>query len=161
MKYTLLFFIIILFGCAPQYSVTKRPEFKLVKGSTITVVSKNYDYANVQGEIEHILLEKGFNVVSEEVVKKSIEIDENYELNKSSISGKTSIYNQTALKSVYMLTFTYSTRADIPHGRAFTNFTGRIVELISGKLVASLRFSQGDFGSTSIPMALQNMLSEL
>lgn len=141
-------------------NVTKRPGTTFGKDSPITVVCNKYiDSDNVQGLIEHILLEQGFNVISEAVAKRSVEFEG--ELNTTGgYSGNLSVYKQKELGSVYMLAFSYKSVAAFPTNM-FSSFTGRVVDLRTGMVVTSLSFSQGDLGGLSIEDALRKMLIQL
>lgn len=157
--YTL--FVAFMCGCSTPPTVTSRPESKLVPQSTITVVCRGVDYLNVAEQMEAVLLERGFNVVSEAVARNQTRLQGEATAGESAARGSVVIENVKALRSAYFLSFTYSSRADFPHGQVFESFAGSVAELESGRIVSSFRFSQGAFGSKSVQAALKEVVSKL
>jgi len=141
--------------------VTKREEYKLVQNSTVTVVSKIKDKMNAKGILEQLLLERGFNVVSEDVARNQIDIQSTTDIKKDRMTEKKTLENVKKLASVYMLTFSYTTRSDFPHGKVFSSFTASVVDLRTGKLVSAIRFNQGPMGGSSINAVLEKAVEKL
>lgn len=153
--------LVLLIGCAGTSTVTKRASANLVPASTITVVSRGVDSHNVQGQIEDILFRKGYNVVSETVARDQLKVKSDVVIEPGHGTVDTSVSHVKEVRSVYLFSFSYATRPDFPQGEVFTSFTGSIIDLRTGQLVASLRFSQGAFGSKSMTSALERMLKDL
>jgi len=160
-KFTYLVPVITLLGCVGVATVTKRPNAEFVPRSTITVVQKGEDRHNVQGQIEDILFQKGYNVVSERVARDQVKIETDAQAKNNKASVYTSISRVKEVNSVYLLSFSYSTRDDIPLGEVFESFTASIVDLADGSLVASLKYSQGAFSTESIAAALKKTFKGL
>ena len=57
----------LLGGCAAAVKMTAPKNLATIRESTITVVARGEDPEGIRGLIEQVLLEKGYNVVSEEV----------------------------------------------------------------------------------------------
>lgn len=159
---TIISFTLQIFGCAGAVNVTVKPDTYFSTNSTITVVSNGYDPLGVQGKIEHLLMNHGFEVVSEAVASDKIRYEDKI---KNSTSGQSeaeaSLERVKEVRSAFILQFTYSYRADIPHGNVFNNFAASIVDLDSGKIVVSADFSQGDFGSKSVSSVLEEFVTKL
>jgi hypothetical protein len=143
-RFHILVFAIFVSGCAaPIVSITEHQKANFNTNDTITVICKTYDPMSIQGELEHLLLARGYDVVSEEVAvwKAKSDINMNYGNNK--IQGGIESYNTTELGSVYALTFSYS---DVWHGLLFGNqikkLYGSLIDLRTGKVVKSLKIDR-------------------
>lgn len=55
--------LFLLVGCGTVH-VTMKPQTTFTKKSTITVVVQGSDPLNLQGKLEHLLLERGFEIIS-------------------------------------------------------------------------------------------------
>lgn len=154
--------IFLIFGCAGTVNVSVKPDTSFTPKSTITVVSSGYDPLGVQGKIEHLLMSRGFEVVSEAVARDKVKYQDKI---KSDAPGQSeaeaSLERVQEVRSTYILRFSYSYRSDIPHGNVFRNFTASVVDLNTGKVVASADFSQGDFGSRSVSSVLEEFVNKL
>jgi|GEM_PF-5398909 len=153
--------VLSLHACAGTVKVVNAEALDAIKGSTITVVSHGNDPENVRGLIEQALIEKGYKVVSEEVARKETQVEATSIIDGNAQVTVGSVYNQTTVKSVYVLSFTYSTRPDFPHGVVIHTLSGSIIDLRSGVVKSSMRFSQGDFGSTSTEAAIDKLLEQM
>ncbi len=155
-------FTLLMFGCAGTINVLVKPDTSFTPKSTITVVSSGYDPLGVQGKIEHLLLSRGFEVVSEAVASDKVRYQDKI---KSDALGQSEaeayLERVQEVRSTYILRFRYSYRADIPHGNVFRNFTASVVNLNTGKVVVSADFSQGDFGSKSVSSVLEEFVNKL
>ena len=143
-RFHLLVLVIFVSGCAaPVVNVTEHQKANFSTSNTITVMCKTYDPLNIQGELEHLLLAKGYDVVSEDVAvrKAKSDIDMNYNNNRA--QGGIESYNTTELRSVYALTFSYS---DVWNGLLFGNqvkkLYGSLIDLRTGKVVKSLKIDR-------------------
>lgn len=141
-RFYLLVFAIFVSGCAGVASVTEHQKVNFNANDTVTVICKSNDWLQLQGELEHLLLARGYDVVSEEVAvwKAKSDIDVNYGSNK--VQGRIESYNTTELRSVYALTFSYS----LHPGSALTEprirkLYGSLINLRTGKVVKSLKLS--------------------
>jgi hypothetical protein len=124
-------------------------------------MSLNYDPQNVKGRLEHLFLSRGFNVVSESVAKDRIEYEEQISdtINTQTIQG--SIGRVKRMRSEYVLEFSYSTRPDFPNVWVFSSFSATVINLDTGKIIASANFSQGGFTSDTINTVLTNFVDKL
>ncbi len=153
--------VVVFAGCAATPTVVMRPNERLASGATITVVSKAADPLAVQAKLEHLLFSKGFKVVSEAVAREQlrVSVDTSVTDNKAYTSGVAERVRE--VRSVYIFRFDYRTRLDIPHGEVFSTFTGTLVDLRSGEVVASADFAQSGFGSESVSDVLNNIVGQL
>jgi len=103
--------IILLAGCS-SVSVVEQKKANFNINDTVTVISKGNDPLNLQGELEHILLSRGYDVVSQDVAVQKAKLVINMDYNNNKAKGGAEVYNTTELKSVYSLSFSYSSRFD-------------------------------------------------
>jgi len=153
--------VFVFIGCAGPVNVSIRPDTSFDQNSTITVISSGHDPLNVSGQLEFLLSSKGFDVVSEAVARDRIEYEE--EVSKSPTQQNTTgaVERVRRVPSAYILRYNYNYRPDFPNGYVFTNFTATIVDLSSGKIIASTNFNQGEFGSKSVSKTLTEFVDQL
>jgi hypothetical protein len=164
-----LVFLFLSVGCVSRTLVAIRPdasEFSARRSlstdkfdcrSLMTIVSPSNDPMMLQPLLESEFVSQGFEVVSEAVAKKSLEI----ERPRSESNDNVSIFTANSVKSAYMFRFSYSTRPDYPHGTVAKSFVGSVVDLRSGRIAASIKFSQGVLWSTSGEAMVEEIVTEV
>jgi len=106
-------------------------------------VSSTNDPLQLQGELEHLLLAKGYDVVSEEVAvwKAKSDIVMNYDNDK--VQGGIESYNITELRSVYALTIGYVRNyRNWGPSHEIQKLYGSLLNLRTGKVVKSLKIDR-------------------
>ena len=94
MSYKCYFFLttvaVFASGCAATISVIEHQKASFDKNGTVTVMCRTLDPLGFTGELEHLLLARSFDVVSQEVAirKAKLDIDVNY--NNQRARGKSS-----------------------------------------------------------------------
>jgi len=148
-----IFLVVLTLGCAGPLNFSVRPDTSFKRHSTITITSGGYDPLGVQGQMEHLLVSRGFEVISEAVAHDKLKY-------KDKITSDTRGQSE-AEASLERLRFSYGYRADFPHGNVFTDFTASIVDLETGKVEVTADFSQGQFGSKSVSSVLREFADKL
>ena len=145
-KHCFHLFVLVIFvsGCAaPIVSVTEHQKANFNTNDTITVICKTYDPLNIQGELEHLLLARSYDVVSEEVAVRKAKSDIEMKYGNNTVQGGIESYNTTELRSIYALTFSYS---DVWNGLLYGNqikkLYGSLIDLRTGKVVKSLKIDR-------------------
>ncbi len=135
-----LVFSIFLSGCASVVNVTEHQRAKFSKNDTVTVMCKIGDPLALAGELEHLLISRGYDVVSHDVAVRKAKLDVNMDYRNQQARGGIESYNVTELGSVYALTFSYSSRWDgIFSERKIIKLYGSLIDLRTGKVVKSLK----------------------
>jgi len=161
----------LLVGCG-TVNVVMKPQTTFTKNSTITVVVQSADQLGVQGKLEHLLLERGFEIVSEAVAQEKVKLQSEADSGIAAKSATT--HSETAaavvgksrseqslskvieVKSSYILRFRYHAYYDVFYW-AFTSFNATIVNLATGEVVASVNFS----GDRSVDSVLEEFANKL
>ena len=167
----LLFLFVSLTGCG-TLNVFLKPHTTFSRDSTLTVVVESEDRLGIQGKLEHLLLNRGFEVVSQAVAKEkvSFESESNAAAMAKTASGsgtvtagvigtiksEQSLSKVREVKSAFILRFRYHAFYDLIYW-SFTSFNATIVELSSGKVVASASFS----GGKSVDSVLEEFVKKL
>ena len=130
---------ILLAGCS-SINVATHKNIAFQNNETITVICKGSDTLGLTGELENLLLARGYDVISEDVARKiartSIDVDLKYE----GVRGNIDQYNTTEVKSVYALTFNYSSRFDgALRERKIASLYGSLIDLKTGRIIKSLK----------------------
>ncbi|MCW1887632.1 hypothetical protein OKA04_23040 [Luteolibacter flavescens] len=103
--------------------------------ATITVTCKRSDHLGFREEIEHLLVNRGYNVVSDDVARRSVVTEFGVSHQPSRTTGRIESFSEKQLRSVYALSFTYTTYLD---GQMKT-LQGSVVDLNSGRVVRSIK----------------------
>ena len=139
----LLVFAIFVSGCSSVVSVTEHQKAYFNKNATVTVICKSWDGLGLSGELEHLLLARGYDVVSEEVAVRKAKFNTYLDYNNNRLQGSSESYNIKELRSVYSLTFSYNTRYDGVFSEAkITKLYGSLIDLRTGKIVKSLKINR-------------------
>lgn len=158
----LLVFSFFVFGCASVVSVSEHQKANFNINDTVTVICKTNDWLNLQGELEHLLLARGYDVVSQEVAvqKAKSDIDVNYDNNK--VQGEIESYDTTELRSIYSLTFSYSsTLGGIFSNPKIEKLYGSLIDLRTGKVVKSLKIHRSSWSFKSNSALLEELVDRM
>lgn len=151
----LLLPIITLAGCG-TLSVYVKPGTNFNRNTTMTVIGGE-DESGTKGQIEHLLLTRGFNIVSESTAKNAIKY-------KDSLKGTDIINNEyiaetyliKEINSVYALELNYSYYWDVFYW-AYRRFSAKVTDLNNGEIVLTAQFS-GDRSVNSVIKELVNKI---
>jgi len=176
-KLTFITCLLLITGCG-KVNVVMKQHTTFTKNSTITIVVENDDKVGVQGKLEHLLLERGFEVLSEAVTLEKVKLQSESEnglaVKSKEVSGESaaaiigksrsekSLSRVTEVKSSYILRFRYNAyEAHMMYSMiiywAFTTFNATVVNLDSGEVVASVNFS----GDRSVDSVLEEFANKL
>lgn len=163
--------LLLLTGCG-TVNVAMKPQTTFTKNSTVTVVVQNSDRLGVQGKLEHLLLERGFEIISQAVAQEKLKLssESNARIAARGVSGagesaaailgknesEQSLTRVTEVKSSYILRFHYHAYYDVFYW-AFTSFNATVVNLGTGEVVASVSFS----GDRSVDSVLEEFANKL
>jgi hypothetical protein len=160
--FCLLAFAIFVSGCSFIVSVTEHQKANFNINDTVTVICKTGDPLVLSGELEHLLVSRGYDVVSQEVAvrKAKSDIDMNYGNNK--VQGGIESYDTTELRSVYSLTFSYSSTL----GGLFSNpkiekLYGSLIDLRTGRVVKSLKIHRGPLSLKDNSELLEKLVNRM
>jgi len=157
-----IFLVVLTLGCAGPLNFSVRPDTSFKRHSTITITSGGYDPLGVQGQMEHLLVSRGFEVISEAVAHDKLKYKDKITSDtRGQSEAEASLERIEEVRSIYILRFSYGYRADFPHGNVFTDFTASIVDLETGKVEVTADFSQGQFGSKSVSSVLREFADKL
>ena len=126
------------------------------KKTTFVVNSRKHDKTNTQKELSHLLLKKGFNVVSSESGKKAVEFKG--DLNKIAKLNGTEIleiYSIKDMNSVYLIDVNYL--CDDIFYDSYQQFNVLITDLNTNKEVMYARF----YGDKSTQAVLKDLVEKL
>ena len=152
---------VIVIACAHRTAVTLAPGAQLPAGASITVIRPDQDPANVQGQLERLLLGHGFHVVSDAVGSTRIEAEARSSHDSSSATSSASIGRVQRVRSEYVLRYSYTTRMGLGTNDVFQSFTATIVNLSTGALVAAADFSQGGLTGKHVGTVLREFVEQL
>ncbi len=161
-RFHLLVFAIFVSGCSSVVSVTEHQKASFNINDTVTVICKTGDPLVLSGELEHLLLARGYDVVSQEVAvrKAKSDIDMNY--NNSRAQGGIESYNATELGSIYALTFSYSYVWDgIFRDPKITKLYGSLIDLRTGKVVKSLKINRSRWSLKGNSAFLEKLVNQM
>jgi hypothetical protein len=148
-------------ACARATAVTVAPGASLPPGSTITVIGGGDDPANVQGQLERLLLLRGYKVMSEGASRTLLEGTARTTNDSSSTTSTASISAVRRVRSAFVLRYSYRTRAGLGTSDVFETFTATISDLRSGAIVAAADFSQGGLTGKQVGTVLQEFVDKL
>ncbi|MDD5217728.1 MAG: hypothetical protein PHN49_02930 [Candidatus Omnitrophica bacterium] len=148
-------------GCS-TVGVQEHAKAKFDKIDTVTVISTGVDNLGLQGELEYILLSRGYDVVSQEVASQKAKLDVDVDYSNNKVKGGAEVYKATEVKSVYVLSFAYSSRFDGQFREEKINkLYGSLIDLRTGKIVKSLKIERSIWalkGNTAFLEALVDQM---
>ena len=153
---TILVFLLLLSGCATEVELVIKPQAALTLKSSITVLPWEGDIYGTKEKIEHLLLAKGFNLISskvaleKEIKAKSLPGENNPAKEKS----RTERYKGRELKSEYSLHF--------KHTKTFLKFFGSVIRVSDGEIVVSADYRPSKFKHSKTPeLILEEFVTKL
>ena len=157
-----LVFSIFLSGCGSVVSVIEHQRTKFSKNDTVTVVCKTGDPLVLAGELEHLLISRGYDIVSHEVAVRKAKLDVNMDYRNQQTRGGIESYNVTELGSVYALTFSYSSRWDGIFGEPkIVKLYGSLIDLRTGKVVKSLKIHRNFWSGKGNSAYLEELVDKM
>jgi len=141
MKRWLVFWPVVLLvaGCAPV-TFASRSEDSYSRRSTVCVRAGE-DPLNLAGQLEHLLLSRGFDVVSESVARERVRFAAESSSTASSSRAEGYLERVTEVPSVYVLNVEYRYADFGFSGIALLSFSASLVNLSDGRLYASVEYS--------------------
>ena len=138
---SILIFFLVSCGAVSSYA---KPDFTINKEIPIIVSDIDGDEPGVQEKLEHLLLTKGFNVVSKSYLG---------DLDKSSKGG---MYFSVDDQKSYEIQLNFTYYYDVFY-YAFKSFSARVVDRDTNKIVITANFS----GDKSVTAVLNEFMIEL
>ena len=136
-----------------------KPGTSFNKQTTITIVGDD-DGSNTKGQLEFLLLSKGFNIVSETSAKTAIRYKDRLKgSDRFNNEFNAEVYSIKELNSIYAMTTNYSYYYDM-FFYAYRNFTAKVIDLNTGQLLLTVN-SAGDRAVSSVLSSLADQLSAL
>jgi hypothetical protein len=147
--------IAVMTGCG-SVNVYVKPGAVLSKKSTITVTGEN-DQSGTRGTLEHLLLSKGFNIVSETTAKTAVRYKDQLQgSNSYNNEFSSEVYSVKELNSVYALDTRYTYYYDMLY-YAYRSFSAKVVDLNTGEVVLSVSF----VGDRSVNSVLEDCVEQI
>lgn len=151
----MLVIILNIISCGTT-DVFVKPGISLSRNSTITIIGPD-DSSGTKGQLTHLLISRGFNIVSEKTAKTAIRY-------KDEIKGKNiinhefsaEIYRIKEFNSIYACELNYRYVMDL-FGPVFQNFSAKLIDLNTGEIVMTANFR----GSKSINSVLKDLASQI
>ena len=156
-KVSLMFFVfLLLLTSCGALNVYVKSGTTFTRRTTITVIGEEHA-SGTKGQIEHLLLVKGFNIVSESTAKTAIKYKEKITLsdqNNSELSAE--VYSIKELNSIYALEIHYSSYYDAFYW-GYDTFSAKITDLNTGEVVLTANFS----GKRSVNSVLNELADKI
>ena len=135
-----------------------KPGATFSRNATLTIPTpEDHDETGTYGELNHLLLEKGFNVIpystAMAVVKYKDKIEGSDPVNDE-FEGETERIKE--LNAVYVLELNYAYYYDVFY-YSYTNFSARVFDLKSGEIVLTANFR----GDRSVRSVLKDFTTKL
>ncbi len=159
-------------ACA-SINMAVKADTGFTRHSRIAVISLGVDYMNVKGQLEYLLLDRGFVVVSDVVARESLKREGTSEsagvgeaVGDSNsvdvgVGTKTvieeSLRLETDIPATHILKFEYKQSTTGGFRTMFVAFSASIVELNTGDVVATISVP----GKTSINPVLEGFVDEV
>lgn len=147
-------FIMLLCGVFASCGTSKVAISKGVysKNVPITIVKSGDDPVGAVEELQFLLKENGYKVMSYSAVKQKFNINTDYDSSSTSIS----MYHSTTFNSCYIMELNYTHEWDLG-GYYFWKCFVTISDLKSGELIMSSRFN----GYKRVSTVLENLVDEI
>lgn len=156
---TIILLMFLINSCG-SVDLFVKPGTSFNKQTTITVLGSDYDGSNTKGQLEFLLLSRGFNIVSESAAKTAIRYKDKLQgSDRFNNEFSAEVYSIKSLNSIYAMQTNYTSYYDM-FFYAYRNFTAKIIDLNTGEIVLTVNFS-GDRAVSSVLESLANQLSAL
>lgn len=154
-------FLFLVSGCS-SVKVAQHKTAHFDRNTTITVICKGHDELGVTGELESLLLELGYDVVSEDVARRMASTDIDVDTNDGRVRGSISKHRTIELKSVYALTFNYSSRFDgLLRERKIDALYGSLIDLRTGRILKSLKVKRSMWALAGNDAYLEMLINQM
>lgn len=153
--------VVALAACARRTAVTLAPGAKLLPGASITVVRPTQDPANVQSQLERLLLARGFQIISDAAGGVRTEAEARTNIDSAGRTTTASIGTVQRVRSDYVLRYRYQTRMGLGTSDVFQTFTATISDVRTGAVVAAADFSQGGLTGKQVGTVLREFVEQL
>lgn len=150
-----------MLGCARRTAVTLAPGAQSLAGASITVIRPDQDPANVQGQLERLLLLRGFRVVSDAAGSNRVEAEARSSRDSTGTTTSASVGRVQRVRSDYALRYTYASRSALGTNDVFESFTATIIDLTNGALVVAADFAQGGLTGKQVGTVLKEFVDQL
>lgn len=151
-----LFVVIFLLAGCETFMFSAKPGTRFTRQSSITVVGEDDDSGTV-GELNYLLLQKGFNVISYSTAKHATKYNDRVSGSNSINSmSDAEIYAVKELNSMYALELTYTYELNTLLGAFYNSFSARVVDLETGEVIVTAS-SRGD----TVRSVLRNFVNQL
>ena len=153
--------MILLAGCS-TVKVAAHKKVAFNRNESITVMCKGSDTLALTGELENLLLIRGYDVVSEDVARKLARTSIDVDLKNETIRGDIDQYNTTEVRSVYALTFNYSSRFDgALRERKIASLYASIIDLRTGRILKSLKLKRSIWALRGNDAYLERLIDQM
>lgn len=133
---SLLVIAILCIGCS-GVRVTTHQRASFNKNATVTVFCTSADPLGLRNTFEHILLSRGYDVVSREIAIAKSKLNVDLDLKNNRVKGGVESYRIQEIPSVYVLSFSYVTYYGVIE--TMGPLYGSIIDLRTGRVVKSLK----------------------
>lgn len=150
---------ILFFTSCGTVKLSVKPGAKFSRNATLTIAQED-DLTGTVGELNHLLFEKGFNVIAYSTAKKAIKykdkIKGSYPVNNE---FEAELYSIKELNSIYALELDYTYYYDVFFGYYYRSFSARVIDLNTGEIIMSANF-RGDKSVSAVLRDFVNQLSQ-
>ena len=148
--------LVILVSCG-TVTVNTTDDHKIYKTDGIVIIAPN-DPTGAGGELEFLLIERGFRVISANVGSVTTRTESTQEIGEKGASATTREISETAreVNARYLAELSYRYYYDVLYW-AFTNFYLKVTDLDSGEIILTASFS----GDRSVRAVLQRVADQL
>lgn len=158
---SVLFTLIFTAACAHRTAVTVAPGQALAPDASITVIRPERDPANVQAQMERLLLARGFRVISESASSTQTEAEARTTSDTAGSRTTAAVRTVQRVRSDYVLRFEYRTRAGLGTSDVFETFTATLIDTGTGAVLAAADFSQGGLTGKQVGTVLREFVEQL
>ncbi len=146
----------LIFTSCGTVKLSVKPGATFSRNATLTIAEED-DITGTVGELNHLLFEKGFNVIAYSTAKKALKY-------KDKIKGsdpvnnefEAEIYSIKELNSIYALELNYTYYYDVFY-YAYRSFSARVIDLNTGQIIMSANFR----GDKSVRAVLKDFVNQL
>lgn len=148
--------ITLIFTSCGTVKLSVKPGVKFSRNATLTI-AKEDDRTGTVGELNHLLFEKGFNIISYSTAKKAVKYkDEIKGSDPVNNEFEAEIYSVKELNSIYALELNYTYYYDMFY-YAYRSFSARVIDLNTGEIIMSANFR----GDKSVRAVLKDFVEKL
>lgn len=146
----------LFFTSCGTVKLSVKPGAKFSRNATLTIAAED-DKTGTVGELNHLLFEKGFNVIAYSTAKKAIKYkDEIKGSDPVNNEFEAELYSIRELNSIYALELNYTYYYDMFY-YAYRSFSARVIDLNTGEIIMSANFR----GDKSVRAVLKDFVNKL